>query len=86
MFLCFDIELDGLLQNAPNLTPSETAAARELPLLRSMMQECAQAARQSGNSEILDLTDQVVEMLSLWEHYLSFRQDMISQSHRGVGG
>ena len=80
-FICFDIELDGFLQNAGNLTPSEIAAARELPRLRSMMNECAEAARQSGNGEILELTDQVLEMLSLWKEYLSFRKDMISKAH-----
>ena len=80
-FICFDIELDGFLQGAANLTPSEIAAARELPRLRSMMNECAEAARQSGNSEILELTDQVLEMLTLWEQYLSYRKEMISRDH-----
>lgn len=79
-FICFDIELDGFLQSAPNLTPSEIAASRELPRLRSMMDECASAARHSGNDEILELTDQVLEMLSLWEQYLSFRKEMISNA------
>src|SRR4051794_36196894 len=45
-FICFDIELDGFLQNVPNLTPSELAASKELPRLRTMMNECAEAARQ----------------------------------------
>ena len=80
MFLCFDIELDGFLQNAPYLTPSETAAARELPLLRSMMQECESAARESGNNDILELTVQVQAMFGLWEEYLDFRREMISHS------
>jgi hypothetical protein len=82
-FICFDIELDGFLQNIPNLTPSEIEDARQLPRLRSMMNECAVAARQSNNHEILELTDQVLEMLSLWEAYLNFRKQMISQAHRG---
>jgi hypothetical protein len=80
-FICFDIELDGFLKNARSLTESETTAARQLPLLRSMMNECAEAARQSGNTEILELTDQVREMLGLWEQYLSFRKETISQAH-----
>lgn len=80
-FLSFDIVLDGFLENTPYLTASETGAVEELPLLRSMMNECAQAARQSGNSEILELTDQVLQMLELWEQYLSFRKGMISNAH-----
>ena len=79
-FICFDIELDGFLQSARNLTPSEIAASRELPRHRSMMNECAEAARQSENHEILELTDQVLEMLGLWEQYLSYREEMISQT------
>jgi hypothetical protein len=80
-FICFDIELDGFLQSVPYLTPSEIAAVREIPRLRSMMNECAEAARQSGNGNILELTDQVLEMLSLWEQYLTFRKEMILHAH-----
>jgi hypothetical protein len=80
-FICFDIELDGFLTNARSLTESETTAARQIPLLRSMMDECAAAARQSGNDEILELTDQVLEMLDLWEAYLNFRTELISHPH-----
>ena len=64
----------------------ETGAARELPNYRSLMHECAQAAKQSGNDEIIELTDQVLEMLGLWEEYLQFRRDMISQADGGIGG
>ncbi len=80
-FICFDIELDGFLQSVPHLTPSEIAAVREIPRLRSMMNECAEAARQSGNGDVLELTDQVLEMLGLWEQYLTFRKEMISHDH-----
>jgi hypothetical protein len=79
-FLCFDIELDGFLTNAASLTESETFARQQMPLLRSMMAECAQAARESGNSEILELTGQVLQMLNLWEQYLSFREGTISRA------
>ena len=79
-FLSFDILLDGFLDNAPSLTPSETWATGQLPLLRSMMDECAQAARQDGNNEILELTKKVQEMLNLWEQYLGFRKEMVARS------
>lgn len=81
-FICFDIELDGCLQNVRNLTPSEIEADQKLPRLRSMMNECAEAARQSGNSEILELTDQVLELLSLWDEYLSYRKEAVSRAQR----
>ena len=63
-------------------TESETAAVQHIPMLRSLMEECADAASKDGNSEILELTDQVMIMLSLWEQYLSYRKEMISQAHR----
>ena len=81
-FICFDIELDGFLQNVPNLTPSEVAASKELPRLRKMMNECEAAARQTGNNDILELTDQVLEMLGHWEEYLSYRKEMASGTQR----
>ena len=79
--LSFDIELDGVLTNAPCLTESETAAARQLPLYRCLMDECAHAALRDGNNEIAEMTRQVQEMLNLWEEYLSFRKEMISRGN-----
>jgi hypothetical protein len=79
-FLSFDIELDGFLQNAPYPTESETDAVRELPRLKSLMDECARAARHDGNHEILELTEQVLEMFSLYHEYLAFRKTMTSQA------
>ena len=73
-YICFDIGLDGFLQDAPRLTPSEIVALDELPRFRTMMHECADAARRDGNDDILELTDQVLEMLGLWEDYLKFRE------------
>ncbi|HEX4147184.1 MAG TPA: hypothetical protein VHY91_27045 [Pirellulales bacterium] len=77
--ICFDIVLDGFLQGVPYPTESETASAQEVPRLRLMMNECAQAARQCGNNEILDLTDQVQGMFNLWEEYLDYRKGMITR-------
>lgn len=79
--LSFDIELDGFLTIAPILTESETAAARDIPWFRALMYECAAAAQQDANQEILELTDQVLIMLSLWEDYLEFRREMVSRAH-----
>jgi hypothetical protein len=79
-FLCFDIVLDGLLENASYLTASEVSAIDELPLLRSMMNECADAARECGNSEIIVLADQVLNMLGLWDQYLSYRRAVIGSN------
>jgi hypothetical protein len=44
------------------------------------MHECAEAAKQSGNGEILELTDQVLEMLGLWEDYLTYRRRTIAKA------
>ena len=74
--------LEGFLENSASLTESEKSAAQEIPVLRSLMDECAQAAQQDGNRDILELTDQVMTMLSLWEQYLSFRQEMVSQAQQ----
>jgi hypothetical protein len=52
----------------------ETADAEPLPTMWTMMHECAEAARRDGNSEILELTEQVPKMLDLWEQYFRFRK------------
>jgi hypothetical protein len=77
--LSFTIELDGLLNNADFLTESETVAARQLPRYRTLMNECAEAAQREGNSEIVEMTDQVKEMLNLWDAYLDFRKGMVAK-------
>lgn len=81
-FISLDIVLDGFLEDSPCLTASETFSFQHIPRLRTLMEECAQAAQRDGNHDILELTDQVLEMLSLWEQYLSFRQEMVSRARR----
>ncbi len=80
-FLSLDIDLDDFHQRNPSSTELNSDWPWNVPRLRCLMLECAEAARQSGNDEILELTDQVLEMLGLWEEYLKFRRDMISHAH-----
>ena len=80
-FLSLDIALDDFHQRVPCLAEAESNWPWDLPRLKSLMNECAHAARQSGNAEILELTDQVLEMFGLWDEYLSFRKEMISKAH-----
>lgn len=79
-FLSLDIALDDFHHTTPCPTESSTDWPWNLPRFRSLIHECANAARQSGNNEILELTDQVLEMVGLWEEYLKFRRDMISRA------
>jgi hypothetical protein len=85
-FLSLDIALDDFHQRFPCPTESNTDWPWDLSRSRSLMRECAQAARQSGNNEILELTDDVLKMLGLWEDYLNFRKDMISRTPGETGG
>jgi hypothetical protein len=73
-YLSVDIVVDGFLTNAPRWTPSELGAIERLPQYRALMSECAQAAQQSGNTDCLELVDEVVGMLKLWDEYLEFRR------------
>ena len=82
-FLSLDLLFDDFHQRVPCPNEANFNWPWNLPRVKSLMNECAEAARQSGNTEILELTDQVLEMLSLWEQYLSYRKDMISQAHGG---
>jgi len=78
--LSFDIELDGLLKNSNYLTESETVAVNLLPRYRTLMSECAEAAKQDGNNEVVEMTDQVKQMLNLWDAYLDFRKEIVAKA------
>ncbi len=78
--LSFDIELDGFITTAPDWTESEEWALEQLPRFHSLMDECACAAKQCGNTDCLELVDEVVRMLNLWDEYLSYRKEMISRT------
>lgn len=73
MFLSLDISVDEYLGKPPSKNELETFTVGTVPLLRLLIQECAQAAQHDGNSEILKLTDQVLKRLDLWEEFLRFR-------------
>jgi hypothetical protein len=79
-YLAFDIRLDGFITSAPQWTASEKSALEHLPLFHTLMAECARAAEQRGNTDCLELVDEVVRMLGFWEQYLSFREEMISHA------
>jgi hypothetical protein len=79
-YLAFDLELDGFITSAPQLTDSERWALEGLPRLHALMDECALAAEQCGNTDCLELVQEVVQMLNLWDEYLQYRQWMIAGS------
>jgi hypothetical protein len=80
-FLSLDLLLDEFHQSAPSGNEANLNWPWNLPRVTSLMNEGAEAARQSGNSEILELTDEVLKVFDLWEDYLKLRRDMISQPH-----
>ena len=78
-FLSLDLLLDDFHQRVPCPNEANLNWPWNLPRVRSLMKECAAAARQNGNDEILEATDEVLKMFNLWDDYLKFRQDMISR-------
>ena len=63
--LAFDLELDGWMLQSPVLTESEVAHLQGLPRVRTLMNECREAALAESNTHIQPYIDQVVEMLDL---------------------
>ncbi|MEX0677907.1 MAG: hypothetical protein WD063_12575 [Pirellulales bacterium] len=78
-YLAFDIQLDGFITSAPQWTASETWALEQLPRFHALMDECAHAAAQCGNTDCLELVDEVVQMLKLWKEYLRYREESIAR-------
>lgn len=78
-FLSLDIVLDGFLEDARVLTSSEIDALRQVPVLQTMMEECAEAADYCGNGVVHELSEQVLKMLRLWQEYLDYRKEVSSR-------
>lgn len=45
-----------------------------------MMHECAAAARRDDNPEVVEMTDEVLQMLDRWEEYLNYRRAAVAHS------
>jgi hypothetical protein len=79
-FISFEIELDGWLSNSPTPTQYENNTLQELPRLRSLMEECREACVVAGNDAVLALTNQVIDLLDLWEECIRARIATVDQS------
>ncbi len=66
-FLSLDLVLEG-----PNDKDSEQRTMQKIQLMRSLIKECSNAAKNDGNIEILKLTERVIQMLRLWEEFIQF--------------
>jgi hypothetical protein len=77
-YLSFDIVLDGYLKKSSRLTESEHFDEQSIGIQRILMHECAAAAAFDGNREIIKLTEQVLNMLELWERYLEYRKEVVA--------
>jgi len=82
--LAFDVELDGYINDAPTLTESELQVLQQLPRLRCLMHECADAATRDGNTKIVELTQQVLELLDRWEECTRARERSIDTSDKAT--
>jgi hypothetical protein len=79
-FLSTDLLLDEFHQCAPSANEANLDWPWNLPRVRALMHECSEAARECGNGEILNLTDDILKMFDLWEEYLHFRKEMVSKT------
>ena len=71
--LAFDIEMDGWLSGASQITASEQATLSKIPRLVALMEECRPAAIADGNSPVVQMCDQVIELFRLWTAAIKFR-------------
>jgi hypothetical protein len=66
-FLSFDVELDGWLSSAPQMTQSEIAALGTLPTLKILLSECERQAKLDENIAVLPLLARLNYLFDLWE-------------------
>jgi hypothetical protein len=72
-WLSFDIELDGWLQNAKEMTASERRALETIPQMRGIIEDCRQAAVDDENADAVNMCDEVLRMSELWEECINYR-------------
>ena len=72
-WLSFDIELDGWLHDAQEMTDSEKRALDGIPQMDGLMAECKAAAMVDHNSEMVTMCDQVLHTLELWAECINRR-------------
>ncbi len=79
-FLSRDIPLDDFDQS--RVAPDEPNInwPWDLARFKALARECASAARASGNSEVLALVVEVLDMLRLWDAYLSYRKQSSTEA------
>ena len=71
--LAFDLELDGWLNDAKEITESERQSLKAVRRIRDLMLECRSAANDDDNTAIVQMCDQVIGMTQLWEQCASSR-------------
>jgi hypothetical protein len=71
--LAYDIELDGWLTSAPQLTDSERADLESLSNARPLLAECLSAATRDGNAAVSALVEKVLHLFDLWENCIRYR-------------
>lgn len=72
-WLSFDIELDGWLHDAQEITDSEKRALHGIPQMERLMAECKAAALVDDNSEIVTMCEQVLHTVGLWTECINRR-------------
>ena len=71
--IAFDVVLDGWLTDLPELTCEEQEVLNSLPAEILRVQECQAAARSAGNSVVIALAQQILDMYKLWVSAIEFR-------------
>lgn len=77
VFISFDVELDGWLNNPSTLTFSEKGTLRTLPRLRRLLSECESATSADNNKDVLEMVHEVQDLLDLWEECIRYRAQQI---------
>lgn len=81
-YLSFDIELDGWLTNAPELTDSERCYLDGIGQLEVLVQECLDAATKDQNAVVVEMCHEVSKMLVNWRECIEHRRLQLKMAGR----
>ena len=72
-YISYDLFLDGWLESAPEATEAELGFLEESPRLRTLLDECEQAARADDNIDVLPLIEKAKEFVGSLERAILHR-------------
>jgi len=83
-YISYDLFLDGWVESAPEATEAELGFLEDMPKMRTLLDECEQAALDAQNGGILPLVKTAKEFIDAMECAILFRFKTVGIPYSGA--